>query len=226
MERESIARVLEAYLLVISEMGGSVIYLLYITAAVIGSMATTLLYNILGEGTMTFAVSAISFIALFSVATYSSFIVSRLDRFFREAEGLRFTRAFGAVLVLCWIVPFAALSPLLLSSPWGPERTYCIWLSVSLAIGNLCLFLLEAKYGRRKDVKPLFVAAYLLITAPSYLLLTGELVYFLVTFNLAFSYFFVAVWYLISAWRGAEGILHAARGHREEGAGEGQDPWG
>lgn len=219
MERESIARVLEAYLLVISEMGGSVIYLLYITAAVIGSMATTLLHSILGEGTMTFAVSAISFIALFSIATYSSFIVARLGRSFREAERLH--RVSEAILVLNWIAPFGALYPLLLISPWGPEQTYCIWLSVSLAIGNLGLFLLEAKYGRRKDVKPLFVTAYLLITAPSYLLLTGELVYFLVTFNLTFSYFFVAVWYLISAWRGAEGILHAARGHREEGAGEG-----
>jgi len=221
MERESIARVLEAYLLVISEMGGSVIYLLYITAAIIGSMAATLLHSILGEGTITLAVSAISFTALFSIATYSSFIVSRLGRFFRKAEGLRFTRAFGAGLVLCWIVPFAALSPLLLASPWRPDQTYCIWLSASLAIGNLGLFLLEAKYGRRRDVKPLFVTAYLLITAPFYLLLAGELVYFLVTFNLAFSYFFVAVWYIISAWRGAEGILHAARGQREEGAGEG-----
>ncbi len=220
MER-SLARVLEAYLLVISGMASSIIYLLYITAAVIGGMVTTLAYGFLGESVLSHLISSLSFITAFLVATYSSFVVERLGHFLMEAEGRELTRGLKVAMILNWVIPFGALSPLLFISLWRPEQTYCIYISVSLALGNLGLFLLEMKYGSRVDLRPLFVTAYLIITAPLYLPLTGELVYSMLTFNLAFSYFFVAVWYLISAWRGVEGILHAARGQGEANNREG-----
>jgi len=214
---KNIFKIVEAYVVVLSEVSGAIIYLLYLSAALFSGMTTQFLMAVFGPSTPAFLAVILIFGASFTVASLSVAIIFRMSvtlELFKASE--RKTRLKSEYVEFSlWVFVFLFAS--LISSLLIPAELYALRIAVTVglgvSLGNMITFLWVLLATRRVDPRPLFVFLYLLLTLPSYILLPGEYYPYLInSIHLCFSYFVAAVWYIFSARRKALGILHAARG--------------
>jgi hypothetical protein len=213
---KNLFKIVEAYAVVLSEVSGAIIYLLYLSAALFSGMMTQLLMVVFGPSITVILLVILIFGTSFTVASLSVAIISRMSvtlELFKATE--RKTRLKSEYVEFpLWV--FAFLFASLVSSLLIPAEPYALRIAVmvglGVSLGNMITFLWELLATSRVDPRPLFVSFYLLLTLPSYTLLPGEYYPYILNFiHLTFSYFVAAVWYIFSARRKALGILHAAR---------------
>lgn len=213
---KNIFRIVEAYAVVLSEVSGAIIYLLYLSAALFAGMLTELLMSVFKPSISVIILVILIFGASFIVASVSVMIISRISvtlELFKTQEK-RLKPGTGCFSMLFWV--FAFLFSSLISNIVMPAELVAlriaVMVSLGVSLGNMITFLWEFRITRRIDPRPLFVCLYLLLTIPSYFLLPEEFYPYIVnSVHLTFSYFVTAVWYILSARRKALGILHAAR---------------
>lgn len=213
---KNLFRIVEAYAIVLSEVSGAIIYLLYLSAALFSGMLTELLMVIVGPSTLVIILVILVFGASFTVAGASVAIITKmsvtLELFKTPERGTEPKREY--IVSLFWVAAFLFSS--LISNVLIPAELIALRIAVTVglgvSLGNMIVFLSVLKIAHRIDLRPLFVCLYLLLTLPTYLLLPNEFYPFILAVHLTFSYFVAAVWYIFSARRKALGILHAARG--------------
>jgi hypothetical protein len=207
-EDKIVLRVLEAYASVIPAVAGASTYLLYITAAMLGTALASTTIELLEVRDLAWAVYGLALSAAFSITTLGVVklwrIVSILEAFKRSYS----EKSGKYTLLIVWIIAFLISIPLglVIKTSFPP---YVLSASLGVALGNLLMIPFisdgKAKYG------PLFVGAYLIISIVTYYCLPN-LASILLIFHLTFSYQAVALWYLFEGERAAVVILHAARG--------------
>ncbi|MEM2940995.1 MAG: hypothetical protein QW304_05540 [Thermoproteota archaeon] len=214
---KNLFRIVEAYAIVLSEVSGAIIYLLYLSAALFAGMLTELLMAVFKLSTPVIILVILVFGASFTVASLSVMIISRISVTLElfKAQGKRVKPETEYISMLFWV--FAFLFSSVISNVVIPAELVAlriaVMVSLGVSLGNMATFLWEFRATRRIDPRPLFVCLYLLLTLPSYLLLPEEFYpYIINSIHLTFSYFVTAVWYILSARQKALGILHAARG--------------
>jgi len=217
---KNLFRIVEAYAVVLSEVSGAIIYLLYLSAALFSGMLTELLMITVGPSAPVIILMMLVFGASFAMAGVSAAIITRmkvsLELFKTPEKGAEpKSKYYVVVMLLLWIIAFLISS--LISNVLIPVELIAlrnaVMVGLGVSLGNMIIFLWNLKMFHRIDFRPLFVCLYLLLTLPTYLLLPQEFYPFLLNaIHLTFSYFIAAVWYILSARRKALGILHAARG--------------
>lgn len=214
---KNLFRMIEAYAIVLSEVSGAIIYLLYLSAALFSGMLTEVLMVTVGPSTPVIILVTLVFGASFTIAGASVAIITRmsiaLELFKTPERGTEPKREY--IMLLFWIIAFlfsSFISNVLMPAELIALRV-AVMVGLGVSLGNMVTFLWHLKMFHRIDLRPLFVFLYLLLTLPTYLLLPQEFYPFLLNaIHLTFSYFVAAVWYILSARRKALGILHAARG--------------
>lgn len=172
------------------------------------------------------AISVAIFAIVFVLASISSSIIDRIGLTQKllmlppgkRVDSVQVARRLGRWIIVGWVASFLVATPL--SLLLGARLVVIgipMIVTLGLAFGNLGIFLALFRIVKVKNIQPLFVAGYLLLTAPTYLLLAPAgseivLAYILLTIHTSVSNFGAAVWYLLSSGKAASGILHAARG--------------
>ncbi len=214
---KNLFRIVEAYAVVLSEVSGAIIYLLYLSAALFSGMMTQLLMAVFKPSVQVILAVMLIFGASFTIASLSVAIFTKMSATLElfKAPERKAGRETEYIAFPLWILAF--LFALLISNLLIPAELFALRIAImvglGVSLGNMVTFLWILRTTRRVDPRPLFVFLYLLLTLPSYILLPGEYYPFILnSIHLCFSYFVAAVWYIFSARKKALGILHAARG--------------
>ncbi|MEM3692382.1 MAG: hypothetical protein QXS61_07845 [Candidatus Korarchaeum sp.] len=206
--------VLEAYASILPGIAWAVSYLMYLVAALLGSISASMTIELLGvQGAPSMSIIyGISLSILFIIVSAG---IIRLWRVFTILEAFR-TKSeakYGIHPLLLWPLAFivAAVVTLLVRASF--PQSVALFVSLGTGLGNLLMALVtpgKEKYG------PLLVGVYLIGTIPSYYYLPGIAVS-LLFFHLSLPYLAVSLWYIFEGQRTATVILHAARGGNKEG---------
>jgi hypothetical protein len=229
LEIKDVLRIIDAYGVVLSRASYAVRYLLYLSGSILAGWSTGLFILLLGLSVPSIALSVATFAVVFILASISSSIIDRIGLTQRllalppekKIDSVQVAKRVGRWILIAWGASFLVASPVSLVLLRPPLAVIAIPMIVTfgLAFGNLGIFLAVFRIAGVKNLQPLFVTVYLLLTAPTYFLLIpaipGDhviLAYILLTVHTSVSNFGAAVWYLLSSRKAASGILNAARG--------------
>ncbi len=208
-----VSKILEAYIRVLGSIGGAVTYLYFITAAILGAELTTLAYYLL-KGYMIVALSAVSFIAAFFLAGYGSSAIWRIHHmYFRLVTSREMEKKYKRVEAIAWlgwlISILAAFIIAHLTTPF--PMLIPVAVSLGVGLGNISMSLIYWLMVGERDLRPLIVGLYLLLTIPLYYYVELAMLYALLLTSLSASYLGVALSYTVEAMKRAKEVLHAAR---------------
>jgi len=224
-------KILAAYGEAVSKTSAAITYLLYYAAGTLSGWTVGLVVLTM-RGPAAFGLVAAAFAVSFMLAGFSSSVILRLGSTLRllglpeerRGEFVELEKRSGRMMGIGWIITIAVGFTLafLLQDPLSHVAAP-IGVSLGVGLGYLVNFAvinrLLLRIRGERDIVPLIFGLYLILTSPTYLLLTSipgistvAAGFMLLTIHISVAGLGSAAAYLVSMRRTANVILHAARG--------------